>query len=170
MNVKEIKGIAVVSITGGEKLGTVEDVIIDSQTRSIGAFKLQSGSLRHKEHSYVPFGAVRSIGADAIMIQTGDDLQSTFGERPSGYHTLGSIGNVKVVSEAGEFIGKLANVRFDTTTGAVTEFEVGKSGITGVFSSSTMIDAASVTTIGQDIMVVPDSFAQAEASTEVTNP
>jgi len=164
MNVKDMKGIAVVSISGGEKLGTVEDVIIDSQERVVGAFKLQSGSLLHKEHRYVPFSAVQSVGADAIMVRAGDVLQSTFGERPSGYHTLGNIGAVKVVSESGAFLGKLDNIRFDTTTGAVTDFEIGKSGIGGVFRGNTVIGAASVTSFGQEIMVVPDALAEAGGS------
>lgn len=161
MDVKPLKGIAAVSIAKGEKVGAVEDVVVDTQERRVAAFKIESGGLIRKDHCYVPFGAVQSIGDDAIMIPDETVLQQSYGDRASGYLTLGKLGDVRVVTETGIVIGHVTTVHFDPTEGQITDFEVGKGGIGGVFSSHTLIGAANVTSIGEDIMVVPASAVAA---------
>lgn len=155
MNVKDLDGIAVVSIAGGEKLGKVEDVVLDTSTGRVGALKLESGGLLRREHCYVPFAAVASVGSDAVMVPDATVVQPTFGERPSGYHTLSKLGDVKVVDEAGEFLGTVASAHIDTTSGAVLGYEVSRPGITGALRANPIVDAAAVVSFGEQIMVVP---------------
>ena len=155
MDVKPLKGIATVSIAKGEKVGAVEDIVVDTQERRVAAFKIESGGLMRKDHCYVPFGAVQSIGDDAIMIPDETVLTQSYGDRASGYLTLGKLGDIRVVTDTGTVIGHVTTVHFDPSAGQITEFEVGKGGIGGVFSSHTLIGAGNVTSIGEDIMVVP---------------
>ena len=165
MDVKTLKGIATVSIAKGEKVGAVEDVVVDTQERRVAAFKIESGGLMHKDHRYVPFGAVQSIGEDAIMIPDETVLQQSYGDRASGYLALGKLGKVRVVTDTGTVIGHLTTVHFDPAVGRITEFEVGKGGIGGVFSSHALVDASNVTSIGEDIMVVSANAAAAGGTT-----
>lgn len=164
MDVKPLKGIATVTIAKGEKVGAVEDIVVDTQERRVAAFKIESGGLIRKDHCYVPFSAVQSIGDDAIMIPDETVLQQSYGDRASGYLTLGKFGGVRVVTDTGTVIGHVTTVHFDPAGGQITEFEVGKGGIGGVFSSHSLIGAGNVTSIGEDIMVVPAS-AVAEGGT-----
>lgn len=155
MDVKPLKGIAAVSISKGEKVGAVEDVVVDTEERRVAAFKITSGGLLRKDHCFLPFSAVQSIGSDAIMIPDEAVLQKSYGDRVSGYLDLGKLSGVRVVTDAGTVIGNVSTIHFDPSTGQITEFEVGKGGLGGVFSSHTMIGAGSVTSIGNDIMIVP---------------
>jgi uncharacterized protein YrrD len=155
MDVKKLKGIAVVSVRDGEKLGQVDDVIIDAQERRLGAVRIGSGSLLRKDHQFVPFEAVRSIGDDAVMVEDQTVLQKTYGERAAGYHSLGTIGGLRVVTDGGSYIGNVTTAHFDPASGALTDFEVGHSGLSAVFSSNRVVAADSVTSIGIDIMIIP---------------
>lgn len=151
MDLKQLKGIAIVSVAAGEKLGVVDDVILDTQELRLAALRLTSGGLLHKEHQYVPISAIRSIGTDAVMVGEATAIQATPGERASGYHSLDEIGKLKVVTADGTYLGTLATVHLDPSSRQLTEFEIN----TGLLHTNKRIPAESVTSIGADVMVVP---------------
>lgn len=153
MDVRKIRGRAVVTIAAGEKVGEVDDVVIDGQERRVAAFKVTSGGLLHRNHVYLPFGGVRSIGDDAVMIQDDGVLQQSYGERADGYFTLETLMKTRVVSESGTYLGDVVAAHFEPADGRLTEIEVGTGGL---FRSNTVIDAGSVISVGSDIIIVPD--------------
>lgn len=164
MDIKKLKGIAVLSIDGSEKLGQVEDIMIDSAQRQVGAFKIASGGLLKREHRWVPFAAVRSVGEDALMVQDDTALQRSYGDRATGYHDLARLGGLKVVTENGDHIGQVSTAHFDPASGAITEFEIGTGGLGGLLHSNKVISAGSVTNIGENIMIVPAAVVGATSS------
>lgn len=163
MDIKKLKGLAVVSIDGGEKFGQIEDIIIDATERRISAVKIGSGGVLKRDHNWVPFSAVRSIGVDALMVQNSASLQPSMADIVGGSVDYGRLGSIKVVTEGGDFVGHLLTIHADTTSGRVTEFEVGTGGVTGMFQSNTLVSADSVITIGNDIMIVPASATEVAA-------
>lgn len=159
MEIKDLHGIAVVSIADGAKLGTVEDVLMDGAQRRVDALRVESGGLLRRQHMVVPFTALRSIGVDAVMVADAAALSPAPDHTADGRHSAGDLDKMRVVTENGAYLGNLSNARFDPATGVVSEFEIGAGGIGGILGHKKMIDAASVTSIGPDIMVVPDALA-----------
>lgn len=158
MDLRQIKGRAVVAINSGEKVGAIDDVVIDGQERRVAAFHVTEGGFLRKHHVYLPYNGVRSIGEDAVLVQDDDVFRQSYGDRAEGYFTLGTLSKVRVVTESGTYLGDVASAYFDPTDGRLTEIEVGTGGI---FRSNTVIDAASLTTVGSDIFIVPDNVGQA---------
>jgi uncharacterized protein YrrD len=156
MDVKSLKGIAVVSIASSEKLGSVDEVVIDTQEGRLGALRVGSGGLLRKDRQYVPFQAIRSIGADAVMVENEAVLQQSFETRASGYHSLENLSGLRVVTDGGTYIGNIVTVHFDEKEGRLTDFEIGQGGIGGLFGSSKVFGAESIVSIGRDIVIVPD--------------
>lgn len=151
MDLKQLEGIAILSVAVGEKLGAVDDMILDTQELRLAALRLTSGGLLHKEHHYVPISAIRSLGTDAVMVSEATALQATPGERASGYHSLEELGKLKVVTADGTCLGALATVHLDPSSLQLTEFEVN----TGLLHANKRIPAESVTSIGADVMEAP---------------
>jgi uncharacterized protein YrrD len=158
MDARSLKGIAVVSIAQGEKLGAVDEVVIDTQERRVGALRVGSGGLLRKDRWYVPFSSIERIGSDAVMVENERALHQSYQTRETGYHSLDTIGGMRVVTDGGTYLGNIATVHFDELTGHLTEFEIGHGGLGGLFGSSKVVSAAAVVSIGQDIMVVPDQL------------
>jgi uncharacterized protein YrrD len=169
MDVKTLKGIAVVSIARGEKVGAVDDVVIDTQERRIGALRIGSGGLLRKDRHYVPFEAVRSIGTDAVMIDDEAALQQSYATRTSGYHSLDNISGLRVVTDGGTYLGNIATIHFNESDGNLTDFEIGQSGIGGLFGSSKIVGASTIISIGHDIMIVPDHLFGSANDAEATS-
>jgi uncharacterized protein YrrD len=159
MDTNAIKGLAVVTIVGGEKLGQVEDVLLDEALHHVAGFQIESGGLLHRQHLVVPFQAVRSIGADALMVADANALQPAPGKQPAGQRAASQLDKLRVVTRSGEHAGNLTVAHFEPDTGAITSYELG----TGMLHKNTLIGAASVISIGQDIMIVADDFATRKA-------
>lgn len=158
MDIRSLKDIAVVSIAHGEKLGTVDDVLIDPGKRRAVVMTVVDGGRLRKDRRYLPYESIKSVGGDAVMVEDGDALHDSFGDGSRQYHTLSSLTSLKVVADSGTYLGNVATAHLEPATGELTEFEVGRGGIGGLFSSNTIIDASSVTSIGDSIMVVPGAL------------
>lgn len=160
MDMKRLKGTAIVDMERGEKVGTVDDLVVDGSQRSIIALLVSGGGILHRARRYLPYTRISSVGDDAVMIQSDRVISETHGGDKPGYHSIGSIGNLRVVTDTGTFVGKVATAHFDPPTGSVTEVEVGSGGLGGLFSSSTRIGTESIISIGEDVVIVPASVVE----------
>ena len=157
MKSSDIKGIAVVSIGTGEKLGTVSEILLKPQADQISAFTIEtgggSGMLSGQPSSPKELSAadVHAVGPDALTVQDASVLR----EAPGGGETLAltAIMDEKVVTEGGTFVGKVAALEFDETTMAVNGLEVSS----GFFTSNQVVDRADFITIGDELIIVSDS-------------
>jgi sporulation protein YlmC with PRC-barrel domain len=155
MDMKKLKDSAVVSIAQGEKLGMVEDILVDGQKRRAVAMTVTGGGMIRKDRQYLPYDQITSVGEDAVMVEDASALQSAYGDGSRSFHSMASLSGLRVVTDGGTFVGTVSTAHFEPKTGMLTEFEVGQGGIGGLFSSSKIIDASAVTSIGDSIMIVP---------------
>src|SRR5688500_5872879 len=116
MDAKTIKGLAIVSITEGTKLGRVEEVVFDPQPMRVTAL-LVSGE---GQTFAIPFEKITNIGTDAIMVDSSQVTQArSQGDTLSGLPTLRQLTGLKVVDEAGTLVGVVAGIDIDGPTGRV---------------------------------------------------
>ena len=165
MDIKGIKGIAVVAINDGSRLGTINDVLFDLDNQRIRAFIVGSGGLFSSNDRILDMSDVKSIGTDAVMIESRDQLIADRNDtRYQAFPNVAKTTSLRVVSESGSLVGDLANVQFDQADGRLADIEVSPHGLLGTFRSNLIVPASAVVRFGQDVAVVPDKYA-ATAST-----
>lgn len=158
----DLKGMAVVAIDNGAKVGTLEDFYFDPSVNpaanTIRGFRVKIGMFSHRA---LPASSINAIGTDAVTIDNEDMLlhekdEAEFATLPMGQSLL----NYKVMSESGTFIGNIGNMLLDSTTPNalnIYAFELSgglRSRISGHYST---FYALQVVRYGQDVLVIPDT-------------
>ena len=163
MDAKSLKGIAVVSIDEGEKVGTVDDTIFDLEKKKVTAFRLARSGVFRSERNFITMDDVYSIGPDAVMIQNREKLHRTKSKYDySGNPGLSQLTSLRVVTEDGAYVGNLATIHFDRKSGIITEFDVSGESIFSVLRRNKEIPANHIVSIGNDVLVVPNSYADTD--------
>jgi len=107
-NIDKLLGRPVLSLATAEKLGEVHDLIVDPQTGQLAGL-----SVKRTDESYVMIDRqdIHSIGPHAVMSNHDKSLlpsdESPLKHLPLAKHQL--IG-VKVITEGGQLLGRMANV------------------------------------------------------------
>lgn len=159
MDAKDLKGRAVVTISGAEKVGEVDDILFDPQYRQVVGFLVKRGLFGSPDA--LPRGAVNAIGADAITIPSAGVLNARdrFPELADAV-TLSAIDGTNVVTAGGDLLGKLSSVEVDDDVRTVTCYTLDASLWQRVRHRVPRIAASDVVRLGSDgIMIVTDAAA-----------
>jgi len=155
MQADEFKGAAVVSVPQADKIGTIEDVLLDLQEHRVGALLLHGGLFHGGP--VVPWAEVGSVGRDAVMVDESKDATREAGGAAQGYGIrLDSLLGIKVVTDTGSLIGGLSGADIDPATGKVITYVVTASEGGGIFHSAPRFTLApkAVVGVGRDIITV----------------
>lgn len=170
MNNKDVKGIAVISIADGEKLGTVDQAYVDQASKRIVGFAVGSGGGLLAADSAPAFkidaDEVQSLGPDALTLDrklevSGEQTNARYGELAE----LDELTQRKVVTEGGTFVGQVASVDFDERTFRLTEFEASP----GFFKSNRRVPVDQVISVGADLVVVSNAVCAPETNATPAN-
>ena len=169
MNSKELKGIPVLSIDDGEKLGSVSRAYVDAaQKRIVGfAYNAGGGFLKAESEPKLDADEVHTLGPDALMLDKKvGETGASMSERYSQLLILDDIGSLPVLSESGISVGQIASVDFDHHSYQLTQIEVSP----GHFKSNQAILIDQVLTIGRDYVIVQDAVVTPATPPEETEP
>jgi sporulation protein YlmC with PRC-barrel domain len=151
MNIDKIKGIAVVSLGEGLKLGTVDHALYDPATLELRALQVTGEGRTF----IIPWGLITTIGADAVMVANSQVAQTAAqGGNMGNLVDSRALQRLKVVDAAGTLVGTLSDLDSDQTTGAVLRLTVSKGGFLGRFGETAVFDSAAIHGIGTDIVTV----------------
>ena len=109
---KELAGLAVVTLVGGEKLGRIDDVVFNPATGLITGFFVDRGGMFSKA-KFLPAGDVQGLGDDALTTQS----ETALLDGPSaitGEVAAKTVENLPVLNPAGTVLGKVADIAVDT--------------------------------------------------------
>jgi len=156
----EIKGLAVVAMDTGMKMGTLEDFYFDPQQSGIYALLIKTSLFAHRA---LPTSNISAIGVDAVTFASEEHLIKEKSDELIAKLPLGStVLSYNVLSEGGTVIGKIGNILLDVsipTAIKVVAFELA-SGLRGRISGRyPTFDSKQVLRYGQDLIVIPDSVA-----------
>jgi uncharacterized protein YrrD len=166
MDAKTVKGLAIVSIEEGEKIGTVDGIVFDLERRRVAAYRVAGGGLFRSSRNLVDIDDVKSLGPDALMIANRTLVrEDPDGRRYGQFPDLPALTNVRVVTENGTFVGNIESIIIDESSGRITEFEVSDGSMLSAFRQNRFVPNSDVRHIGRDIAVVPDHYA-AESDSE----
>jgi uncharacterized protein YrrD len=161
MDIKTLKGIAVVSIDDGARLGAINDALFDLEDRCVRAFIVGDGGLFGGSTRILDMSDVQSIGADAVMIGSRDLLKADRDDtRYQTFANMGAVTSLRVVSQSGDLVGNLATIHVETSDGKFSDIEVSRHGLLGAFQAKIVVPAESVISFGRDVAVIPDKFVQ----------
>lgn len=159
---KEILGRPIVAVSNGEKIANVEDVVFDPQGNHVLAFLTEAGGLFRAAEA-VPFDLVRSIGENAVMVATPDDVVSSRDHTAlsAALKSKTSLIGLTLLTTDGENLGRIADVYFDQNTGAVVGYEATGGLFADLSNGRSFVPAPQEVQIGADAAIVPNSVAAA---------
>lgn len=158
----DIKGLAVVIIDEGKKVGTVEDFYFDPQTSGVRALLVKTGLFGHRA---LLSSAIGAIGVDAVTFSDESMLVEEKSDNQLPTLPLGqSLLSYRILSEGGNVIGTVHNILLDISTPSALHIEAFElagglgarlSGHYPTFSVSRVIR------YGQDVIIISNETAQA---------
>jgi sporulation protein YlmC with PRC-barrel domain len=146
-------------VTGGRRLGTVDDFYLEPETNAIRALRIKIGIPGYRE---LQASAIGSIEQNGITIANEYMLTE---ERTDGRLSALLLGSnvlkYKVMSEAGTVVGRVGDVLIDTSTPIalrIAAFELGED--LRVRSGRRPFNANEVTAYERDAVVILDKAAR----------
>ncbi len=158
MNSKQVKGLSVISIADGKKLGSISHIFIDPVQKQVVGFSVGGShsllSTDPDQGMVVDAKDVHSLGPDALTLTNtsaarGDATNSSYG----GLLDAEQLTKRKVLTEGGTMVGQVASLEFDPATYRITGIETSP----GFFKSNQMIPVEQVTNIGEELVLVSDA-------------
>jgi sporulation protein YlmC with PRC-barrel domain len=149
MDAEKLKGMAIVSVAEGSRLGRVADLLIDPAGLQVAALRIEHDG----QNFVIPFNLLKNIGTDAITVESSHVTQQAGGS----FGTMVGVGDfkkLKVVDEAGTLFGTLSGLELDPTTGRLVGLTAHKGGLLGLGGTTTPIDTAQVRGIGPEVLTI----------------
>jgi sporulation protein YlmC with PRC-barrel domain len=150
MRLSDLKDKPVVSMADGAQVGTVDDVLFDpSELRVAGlALRGQGGE------SILPFGSIRSIGSDAVMVESAAETQGAGGQAMrENTRGLGDLTSLSVVNGEGTLLGKVKEVEIDED-GRLAQLEAHRGGVLGIGGTDLTVLPSAIRSIGPKLVTV----------------
>ncbi len=159
---KEVIGRRVVTLDGGERLDSVRDLIFDEQGNHVLALLIDEGGWFHSAR-VIPFGNVRSVGEDAIMVGSAADVVSAKDDPvlTEAMNSKTGLAGLNLLTTDGKALGRIADVFFDEISGRVVGYEATGGLFSDLSSGRTFVPAPESVTIGAEAAIVPPEVAHA---------
>ncbi len=159
---KEVIGRKIVTLDSGERVDSVRDLIFDEQGNRVLALLVDEGGWFHAAR-VIPFTSVKSIGADAVMIASADDVVSARDDATiaAAMESKSGLAGLNLLTSDGKELGRIADVFFDETSGQVVGYEATGGLFSDLSSGRTFVPAPESVTIGAEAAIVPPSVALA---------
>lgn len=166
MNGKHLKGLTVISIADGERLGTIDRVLVDPHSKQVIGFAVSHGGLLNSDApAVIDADDIHSLGPDAVTLS---DRAAIRGDQTTGRQNdlmdLDDLLKLRVVTEGGTLIGDVADVQFDEKSFAFREIDVSP----GFFKNNQLVPISQVISIGRELVMVDNSVVAATPGSEAT--
>ncbi|MBI2953186.1 MAG: PRC-barrel domain-containing protein [Chloroflexi bacterium] len=153
---KSVIGRPVLSYDSGKRLGMVREALLEPEQRRVLAF-LVDGRDWNGETRAIPFGSVKAVGRDAVIVPNEQAIVhvSEVREIEAALTSRTTITGLRMFTEDGRDIGIIEDVYFDAPTGEVKGFEVSGGLLTRVRRGRLFVPLPSSLRIGEEFVFVP---------------
>lgn len=152
MKATQLRGMSVVSIVGAEKMGEVQDLVLNPDAQQVVAIRIK----------LIPEGVVKTISArevrvgnDAVTIKDPKSIGEEDLTEVEGTVDLATLLGTKVLSHSGNLLGNIEGVEIDTYM-KITGYEVGKGGLSDLFGRRSNLPAGPDMHYVKQMLMVPD--------------
>jgi uncharacterized protein YrrD len=159
MRASELKGRAVISLADAQKVGEVDNVLVDCSQNQVVGLRVKHGLFSSTQ--VLRAGDVRSVGPDAITIPNRELLVDR--ETASDLHAipdLNDLSGISVVSESGTLMGGLDDVDVDPQNLSITAYYLGGSLWEHLTQGTKRFPASPGLRFGGKLLIIPDSLAE----------
>ncbi len=155
VSAKSLIGMPVYSITEGESIGVVRNVILDPEAKQLLAFAVDRRGW-YRDVKIIAYSKVKNIGTDAITIEERNSAQRAanlpkmvqYMHQPS--HLVGN----RVISDNGHTLGRVDEYYLDSETGTVCRLDVSGGVMGNIISGKAIVKGKYIITIGVSAIVV----------------
>jgi sporulation protein YlmC with PRC-barrel domain len=162
MKASELKDRTVVSMADGTRIGRVSDVLFDTADLRLAALALSTNG----GQSILPFAAIRSLGADAVTVESATATQGaavpTAGNVLRG---LSDLTGMKAVNADGTLVGTVRELEIDQAGGQLLSLELHRGGVLGLGGTTITAPVAAVRSIGPELVTLDLPAEPAEPHT-----
>ncbi len=152
MKATQLLGMPVVSIAGAEKLGDVQDLVLNPDAQHVVAVRIK----------LLPEGVVKTVSAidarvghDAVTIKDSRSVTQEELAEAEGTVDLSRLLGVRVLSHGGNLLGNIEEVEIDTNL-VITGYQVGTNALSDLFGGRKSLPAVEGMHFVKDILMVPD--------------
>jgi len=153
---RELAGLAVVTLTGGERLGRIDDVVFQAATGQIVGFLVDRGGMFSKA-KFLAAAQVQGLGADALTI-TGEEALAASAVAGAGETAAKAIEGRPVLNQAGTVLGKVADVAVDTEGLRVPHLLLATGLLDNALHGKPQLPLSQIQTIGADSVIVLNTY------------
>ena len=160
---RDMKGKSVVDIRYGQKIATVEDVMLDPGNLNPAALVTSKGSLLKREIKAIPASEVKVWGQDVILVSNPDVIrrQEELPDLENWLSVSDDINGHQVVGLDGMRIGQIDDLLI-SEKGDLTAFHLSQVSADSPVGETRMIPVEAVHSL-QDVLLVDLSQAREEA-------
>lgn len=151
---KQFISMPVISLEEGQQIGTVRELVVNPAEKRVTALAVEQKGW-FKEHKYIPYSKIRSVGDDAVTINRVSAVQRS-GNLPEIINLLrekNSIPGARIVTESGTLLGVVDDYYVDLETGEIVGMEFRSGYLDAVFNGKAFLDIDHVITIGKNMIV-----------------
>ena len=123
----ELTGRAVIDLDCAERVGRIDRIVLDTNTRQVAAFVVSRGvpMTRERTQVMVPASAVHAIGPDALTVHGGLETDASELDRIGALPKASDLIGRKVVSRGGRYLGRIGDVLISRTDGRIVGYTLG---------------------------------------------
>jgi uncharacterized protein YrrD len=151
----QLRGHPLIDTSKGQKVGDVQDILLDPQLQGIQAFSYKAGLFQRP--NIIPAAQAR-IGVDAVTFQPGPQPEqdvSQMGQLPKASDTVGR----RVFTDTGRLLGVVDDLRFDQNSHRLLGVELAPEGAAGRgqrigAAREQLLPTQSIINFGPDALIV----------------
>jgi sporulation protein YlmC with PRC-barrel domain len=143
---------AVVSLDDGQRIGYVEDLLLDLQALELAALVVKGD----KGETVLPSQLIKAVGVDAVTVDSVSSTQSNANALP-GVRPFTKLHNLKVVDSAGTMVGHLHDIVIDPSSGAIVSLLLRSGGVFELGTRTERIPVTDVRSFGDSLITVNEA-------------
>ena len=153
---RELTGLAVVTLTGGERLGRIADVVFQAASGQVAGFLVDQGGMFSKA-KFLAAAQVQGLGADAVTI-TGAEALADIAASNSAELAAKTLEGRPVLNLAGTILGKVTDVAVETETLLVPYLLLATGLLDNALHGKPQLPLSLIQTIGADSVIVFNAY------------
>lgn len=162
IKIQDLIGKPIVTMTQGEIIGKVKDILIDPGTFEIAALVLPPSKMFSKETLVVPRTVIHVLGKDVILVKGNEATvrDNTLHGVASLLAVFGQMKGRSIATEKGVKVGVLNDILVDEN-GKIVGYDLAKVFIEGPVAQSKRIPFRVTRSIGKDMIIIDSNQLEA---------
>jgi uncharacterized protein YrrD len=148
----ELKGLPVIHVKSGAKMGEVFDLSVSSEGKVEGLLVKRHSLIRKK--GLIKVDEVLSFGVDGVMVEDPDVLEPVKTLPNFTLEHQESLNGKMMISEDGEELGLLQDVYFLEEMGTIVGYELTDGFFSDITDGKRVVKAVNPPAIGKDAIIV----------------